>query len=62
LDAELAAEQVAQRVLVQTVRLEPPQGELQSDLARANLFSYLAWRGMDSDVALQLAGTILAAA
>jgi uncharacterized protein (TIGR02444 family) len=62
LDAELAAEQVAQRVLVQTVRLEPPQGELQSDLARANLFSYLAWRGVDSDVARQLAGTIVAAA
>ena len=61
LDAELVAEQGAQRVLVQTVRLEPLQGELQSDLARANLFSYLAWRGVDSDVARQLAGTILAA-
>jgi uncharacterized protein (TIGR02444 family) len=61
LDAELAAEQGAQELLAQTIELHPQEGEPQPDLARANLFSCLAWRGIQSEVARQLAGTILAA-
>ena len=60
MDAELAAEQGAQELLAETVRLHSQEGEPQPNLARANLFSYLAWRGVESEVARQLAGTILA--
>lgn|SRR4051812_48904844 len=61
LDAELAAERAAQELLARTVTLQPQSGELQHDLARANVTSYLGWRGVKSDLGKQLAGTIVAA-
>ena len=61
LDAELAAEQGEQALLAQSVELQSHAGQPQPDLARVNLSSYLAWRGVESEVARQLAGTIVAA-
>jgi uncharacterized protein (TIGR02444 family) len=61
LDAELAAERAAQELLARTLSLKDPEDDSNRDLAQANLSAYLAWRGVDSDLARQLAGTILAA-
>jgi|SRR5436309_11991883 len=61
LDAELAAECAAQGSLARTLSLKDPEDDSNRDLAQANLSAYLAWRGVDSDLARQLAGTILAA-
>ncbi len=62
LEAELAGERAAQELLARTLPLsEPSAGGLDRDLANANLTHYLAWRGIESSTARQLAGTILAA-
>jgi len=61
LKAELAAERAAQERLARFVPLEAKGGEIDHGLARANLEAYLAWRGVGSDLARQLAATALAA-
>ena len=62
LQAELAAEQAAQDILMRTLPLpDPADGEIDRALAGANLTGYLEWRGVGSDAARRLAGTLLAA-
>jgi uncharacterized protein (TIGR02444 family) len=63
LKAELQAERAAQELLARTLAVEAAAtGELGRNCARANLENYLAWLGIDSAIARQLAATILAAA
>lgn len=62
LEAELASERAAQDVLARALPLRAPgENSIDRDLANANLTQYLAWRGIGSSIARQLAGTILAA-
>ena len=61
LEAELAGERAAQELLARTLPLrEPDEGGIDRNLAKANIAAYLAWRGVESELARQLAGTILA--
>lgn len=63
LKAELEAERAAQELLARTLAVEAAAtGEMDRNRARANLENYLAWLGLDSAIARQLAATILAAA
>jgi uncharacterized protein (TIGR02444 family) len=61
LKAELAAERAAQELLARSLPVQAAAGEIDRGLARANLEAYLAWRGVGSDLARQLAATALAA-
>ena len=60
LKAELEAERAAQELLARALPLPSAQA-LDRAQARLNLEAYLAWRGIDSVTARQLAATILAA-
>ena len=60
LKAELEAERAAQELLARSLALPAP-GAMDRSLGRGNLDAYLAWRGVDSATARQLAATILAA-
>jgi uncharacterized protein (TIGR02444 family) len=62
LQAELAGERAAQELLARALQMDPPpQDPMDGERARANLEGYLAWRGVQSREARQLARTILAA-
>ena len=62
LEAELRGEKAGQEMLARAVPLPGPTGgEIDRALAEANLAAYLAWRGVDTEAARRLAGTVLAA-
>jgi uncharacterized protein (TIGR02444 family) len=61
LKAELEAERAAQELLARALPLPAAAEALERERARLNLEAYLAWRGIDSAIARQLAATVLAA-
>ncbi|HEX6102380.1 MAG TPA: DUF2390 domain-containing protein, partial [Alphaproteobacteria bacterium] len=61
LKAELEAERAAQELLARTLPVPTAAQAFDRARARLNLEAYLAWRGIDSVTARQLAATILAA-
>jgi uncharacterized protein (TIGR02444 family) len=62
LEAELEGEKAAQEMLARAVPLPSPADvTVDRALAEANLAAYLGWRGVDTEAAWRLAGTVLAA-